>query len=73
MNDLGDSEKILNNAAEDRQDIMVCKGCLLYKNRKYEEAQAQFSNAKKLGESPDIEYNIGVCCNKLKILSSAHT
>ena len=73
MNELSDSDKILNNAAEDRQETMVCKGCILYKEGKYEEAQAQFANAKKLGESPDIEYNIGVCCYKLKILSSSHT
>ena len=73
MNELSDSDKILNNAAEDRQETMVCKGCILYKEGKYEEAQAQFANAKKLGGSPDIEYNIGVCCYKLKILSSAHT
>ena len=26
----------------------------------------------KIEESPDIEYNIGVCCYKLKILSSSH-
>ena len=73
MNELSDSDKILNNCAEDRQETMVCKGCVLYKEGKYEEAQVQFANAKKLGESPDIEYNIGVCNYKLKILSQSHT
>jgi tetratricopeptide repeat protein 30 len=73
MNDLSDSEKILNNASEDRQETLVCKGCVLYKENKFEDAQQMFTNAKKLGESPDIEYNIGVCCYKLKMLSSAHT
>jgi len=37
MNELSDSEKILNNAAEDRQETMVCKGCVLYKEGKYED------------------------------------
>ena len=73
MNDLSDAEKILNNAQEDRQETLVCRGCVLYKDNKFEDAQQMFTNAKKLGESPDIEYNIGVCCYKLKMLSSAHT
>lgn len=38
---------------------------------KFEEAKNRFEEAKKLGESPDIEYNIGVCCYKLKMLSAA--
>ena len=33
MNDLSDSEKILNNALEDRQDTLVCRGCVLYNNQ----------------------------------------
>lgn len=73
MNDLSSADKILNNAVEDRQETLVCKGCLLYRDKKYEEAQEMFTNAKKLGETPDIEYNIGVCCFKMKMLSSAHT
>ena len=72
MNDLSDSEKILNNALEDRQDTLVCRGCVLYKDNKFEDAKKVFTNAKGLGESPDIEYNIGVCCYKMKMLSSAH-
>ena len=71
MNDLTDSEKILNNAIEDRQETLVCKGCVLYKDNKFEDAQKIFTKAKDLGESPDIEYNIGVCCYKMKMLSSA--
>ena len=73
MNELSESEKILNNALEDRQETLVCKGCVLYKENKYEEAQKVFLDAKKLGESPDIEYNIGVSCYKMQMLSSAHT
>ena len=48
MNDLSDSEKILNNASEDRQETLVCKGCVLYKENKFEDAQQMFTNAKKI-------------------------
>ena len=46
MNELSDSGKKLNNAAEDRQETMVCKGSVLYKEGKYEDAQTQFAKAK---------------------------
>lgn len=71
MNELSDAHKMLNAAYADRQDTLVCQGCVLYKEGKYEEAKGKFEEAKKLGESPDIEYNIGVCCYKLKMLSAA--
>lgn len=73
MNELNEYDKILSNALEDRQDTLVCKGCVKYKEGQYEEAQKLFVDAKKLGESPDIEYNIGVSCYKMQMLSSAHT
>jgi tetratricopeptide repeat protein 30 len=72
MNELAESNKILNNAFNDREDTMVCQGCVLYKEGKYEEAKTKFEEARKLSESPDIWYNIGVCCYKLKMLSAAH-
>lgn len=72
MNELNESNKILSNAFDNRQDTLVCQGCVLYKEAKYEEAKTKFEEAKKLGETPDIEYNIGVCCYKLKLLSAAH-
>jgi tetratricopeptide repeat protein 30 len=72
MNELVDATKILENAYENKQDTLVCQGCVLYKEGKYEEAKSKFEEAKKLGETPDIEYNIGVCCYKLKLLSASH-
>jgi tetratricopeptide repeat protein 30 len=72
MNELNDANKILGNAYENKQDSLVCQGCVLYKEAKYEEAKQKFEEAKKLGETPDIEYNIGVCCYKLKLLSASH-
>ena len=72
MNELNESEKILNNAMEDRQETLICRGCVLYKENKFEEAQKMFTSAKNLGDSPDIEYNIGVCNYKMKMLSGAH-
>lgn len=72
LNELVESNKILNNAYIDRQDTLVCQGCVLYKEGKYEESKNKFEEAKKLGETSDIEYNIGVCCYKLKMLSASH-
>ena len=72
MNELADANKILGNAYENKQETFVCQGCVLYKDGKYEEAKVKFEEAKKLGETPDIEYNIGVCCYKLKLLSASH-
>jgi tetratricopeptide repeat protein 30 len=72
-NDLVESTKILNNSYADRQDTAICQGCILYREGKYEEAKSKFEDARKLGESPDVEYNIGVCCYKMKLLSAAHT
>jgi len=71
-NDLVESNKILNNAYADRQDTDICQGCILFREGKYEEAKTKFEEAKKLEESPDVEYNIGVCCYKMKLLSAAH-
>ncbi len=71
MNELNDMHRLLNNTDQEKQDTLVCKGCLLYKEGKYEEAKNLFEEAKKLGETPDIEYNIGVCYYKLKMLSAA--
>lgn len=71
MNELNETNRLLNNTYQDRQDTLVCQGCLLYKEGKYEEAKNKFEEAKKLGETPDIEYNIGVCCYKLKMLSAS--
>ena len=31
MNDLNNSHILLNNAEPDRQDTLVCQGCVLYK------------------------------------------
>jgi len=31
MNDLNNSHILLNNAEQDRQDTLVCQGCVLYK------------------------------------------
>ena len=72
MNELADASKILSNANESKQDTLVCQGCVMYKEGKYEEAKTKFEEAKKLGETPDIEYNIGVCYYKLKLLSASH-
>ncbi len=72
LNELADATKILDNAFESKQDTLVCQGCVLYKEGKYEESKTKFEEAKKLGETPDIDYNIGVCCYKLKLLSASH-
>jgi len=72
MNELTDATKILDNAYDNKQETLVCQGCILYKEGKFEESKSKFEEAKKLGETPDIEYNIGVCCYKLKLLSASH-
>jgi tetratricopeptide repeat protein 30 len=71
MNELADTHQLLHNTYQEKQDTLVCQGCLAYKEGKYEEAKVKFEEAKKLGENPDIEYNIGVCCYKLEMLSAS--
>jgi len=71
LNNLADAYKLLSNTQEDRQDTLICQGCTLYKEGKFQESKQKFEEAKKLGESPDIEYNIGVCCYKLDMFSAS--
>ncbi len=33
MNDLNNSYNLLNNAEQEKQDTLVCQGCVLYKVR----------------------------------------
>lgn len=71
MNELLNANETLESAYADRQETLNCQGCILYKEGKYEEAKNKFEEAKLLGETPDIIYNIGVCCFKLKLPTAA--
>jgi tetratricopeptide repeat protein 30 len=71
MNELNNAHMLLENSEQDKEETLICQGCILYKENKFEESKNKFEEAKKLCDSPSIEYNIGVCCYKLKMLSAA--
>ena len=51
-------------------DAIVAEGCMLFKEEKFEEAKAKFSEANNsAGYQCDIAYNIALCCYKLKQLA----
>jgi tetratricopeptide repeat protein 30 len=72
-NELSDSNKVLNNAYADKPDTLVCQGCVLYREGKWEEAKNKFEESKKYEDSPYVEYNVGVCNYKMKLYTAAHT
>jgi tetratricopeptide repeat protein 30 len=71
MNDLNNAHVLLENSEQDKEETLICQGCILYKQNKFEESKLKFEEAKKLSDSPSIEYNIGVCCYKLKMLQAS--
>ena len=71
MNELNNAHALLENSEADKEETLVSQGCVLYKENKFEDAKTKFEDAKKLCNKPFIEYNIGVCCYKLKLLSAA--
>jgi tetratricopeptide repeat protein 30 len=71
MNELYNAHVLLNNSDPEKEETLISQGCILYKENKFEDAKNKFEEAKKLCDSPFIEYNIGVCCYKLKMLSAA--
>lgn len=71
MNELNNAHALLDNSDQEKEETLICQGCILYKENKFEEAKNKFEEAKKLCDSPSIEYNIGVCSYKLKMLSVA--
>lgn len=71
MNELSNAHALLENSDPNKEETLVSQGCILYKENKFQEAMVKFEEAKKLCDSPFIEYNIGVCCYKLKMLTLA--
>ena len=71
MNELYNAHILLNNSDPEKEETLISQGCIMYKENKFEDAKNKFEEAKKLCDSPFIEYNIGVCCYKLKMLSAA--
>lgn len=71
MNELQNAHVLLDSCEQDKEETLINQGCVLYKENKFEEAKYKFEEAKKMCDSPSIEYNIGVCCYKLKMLSAA--
>lgn len=66
MNDMTNVHNVLSSADQDKQETLVCHGCIAYKEGKYEDAKEKFEEARKMGESSDILYNIGVSSYKMK-------
>ncbi len=72
MNDLNNAHVLLDNSDPEREETLICQGCVLYKENKFEESKVKFEEAKALCSSPSIDYNIAVCYYKLKQISATN-
>eukprot|EP00879_Flechtneria_rotunda_P021336 GHRR01022486.1.p1 GENE.GHRR01022486.1~~GHRR01022486.1.p1 ORF type:complete len:564 (+),score=204.45 GHRR01022486.1:745-2436(+) len=53
-------------------EVTVNTGCVLFKEKDYEGAAAKFNEAAAIeGKQPELQYNLALCCYKLKQYSQA--
>eukprot|EP00164_Ancoracysta_twista_P001866 GFYU01002454.1.p1 GENE.GFYU01002454.1~~GFYU01002454.1.p1 ORF type:complete len:669 (+),score=188.50 GFYU01002454.1:138-2144(+) len=65
--DLAGCQSLLEMCIAEDPDTVVNKGCVLYKEGKYEEARAKFQDAMNtLGYQAQLAYNLALCCYKQK-------
>ncbi|KAJ8319127.1 hypothetical protein KUTeg_004218 [Tegillarca granosa] len=65
--DLPGAKSLVEQCPADDPDTEINLGCLLFKEKRYEEACQKFTQAMQiLGYKPDISYNIALCHYQLK-------
>lgn len=71
--DLSTARALLAHTPADDPDTMVNAACILYKEGKYSEAQAAFSEAMSaIGYTPTLAYNIALCQYAMKAYGAAN-
>lgn len=64
------AKSLIAQMEPDSTEALVAEGCILYKEEKFEDAKAKFSEALNItGYQCDIAYNIALCYYKLKQLA----
>jgi len=64
------AKSLIAQMEPDSTEALVAEGCIFYKEEKYEDAKAKFSEALNItGYQCDIAYNIALCYYKLKQLA----
>ncbi|KAH6571606.1 hypothetical protein BASA60_007078 [Batrachochytrium salamandrivorans] len=62
MDDIAGCKAMIDQAIQDDPDTLVNQACLLFKECKYEEACAKYTEATKIvGYNAEISYNIALC------------
>jgi tetratricopeptide repeat protein 30 len=70
LEEMAHAKSLITQMPEGSTEALVAEGCILYKEEKYEEAKAKFSEALNAsGYQCDIAYNIALCYYKLKQLA----
>jgi tetratricopeptide repeat protein 30 len=65
--DLPGTKALLEQCPPDDSDVLITQACILFKEKKYEEARQKFAEAMNtLGYKPSIAYNISVCFYYMK-------
>ncbi|KAI9220763.1 hypothetical protein BC828DRAFT_382719 [Blastocladiella britannica] len=63
MDDLTGARVLIDACAQDNVDTIYNQACVLFKEGKYTEANARFSDAaKRQGYHPELSYNLALCC-----------
>lgn len=67
QDDLPGTKALLEQCPPDDSDVLITQACILFKEKKYEEARQKFAEAMNtLGYKPSIAYNIAVCFYYMK-------
>lgn len=67
QDDIAGCRRQLDRCPADDPDTLVNTGCILYKEGSYEEARQKFLEAASvMGSKPELQYNIALCCYKMK-------
>lgn len=67
QDELAATKARIDSCSQDDPDIIIAQGCLLFKEKKYEEARQRFTDAlNTVGYKPSIAYNIALCYYYMK-------
>ena len=70
--DLAGAKSLVDQCSSDDPDTEINRGCLLYKEARYEEALVKFAGAQQVvGYDPHLSYNIALCHYRLKDFAPA--
>eukprot|EP00095_Tigriopus_kingsejongensis_P001560 maker-scaffold137_size321222-snap-gene-2.22 protein:Tk01560 transcript:maker-scaffold137_size321222-snap-gene-2.22-mRNA-1 annotation:"tetratricopeptide repeat protein 30" len=70
--DLAGAKSLVDTCPADDPDTDINRGCLLYKEGRYEEALVKFNGAQQVvGYEPHLSYNIALCHFRLKDFAPA--